>query len=97
MPSKAPNGLGTVAKPPQPGYNVGINLGYCSLAAIRNIYKPTSTPADNARLVPVAAKTTRPNSRLKMRKSVPLDTPAIVQLSVASPCVGAVEVVRVAQ
>ena len=56
-------GFGPVAI--EPGYNVGINDGNCSLTAILTTSKTTSTPGARVRSLPVTAHTSTRNVRLK--------------------------------
>ena len=69
----------------EPGYNVGISVGNCSLTAMLTTSSTTSAPGDKTRSLPVTADTNTRNSRLEPEKGVPLHTPILFNLVQPSP------------
>ena len=53
----------------EPGYNVGMSVGNCSLTAILTTFIITSVPGDKTRSLPVTTDTSTRNSRLKSGKA----------------------------
>ena len=78
MASNEAHGRGFVAF--EPGYNVGMSAGNCSLIAILTTSNTTSTPGEKTRSPPVTADTSTRNSRLKSEKGVLSHTPKVCNL-----------------
>ena len=71
-------GFGSVAI--EPGYKAGINVGNCSVTAIRTTSNTTSTPGARVRSLSVTHDTSTQNSRMKCEKGVPVHTPKLWSL-----------------
>ena len=92
MASKVPDGLDTVAK--TFGYSVSIKLGYCSLSAIRTTSKKNLHLSRCQNTQSTCRCRHHPSKfPAKTAKGGPVRHAKFIQLSVASPRVGAVEVV----